>query len=192
MGLDGNWHLFIDSPMGKRRVSLGLVETDGTLAGALVPPGGNTTTEIFAGTINGNVLRFQSRPRHLKVTVTFYLTAYGNELSGTVTAGMLGSFRVSGQRCWRHRPPQARRSAVRKFCQGWCETLSTFAVAWSVFGYMLPPQGRTGDTLQDGSELLSSTVADCWNSGPPLTRSEAKRWLELTDRLRADPDEPGE
>ena len=54
MTADGNWNLVVSTPMGERHGSL-LLKTEGTAVMGSQMADGNST-EIFDGTVNGNLL----------------------------------------------------------------------------------------------------------------------------------------
>jgi hypothetical protein len=98
MGVDGNWQLVLNSPMGKQDVVLELKETGGQLTGVLVNKTNNLSTEILEGARDGDELRWKVKLPQGKMTLTFTTTVRDDSMSGKVKAGMFGSFTFTGQR----------------------------------------------------------------------------------------------
>jgi len=97
MSADGTWNLTLETPMGERRSTLTLVTAGGALTGTHEAEG--NTTDISAGTVNGNELSWQvSITNPMPLTLTFSGTVDGNTLNGTADTGMFGSFPFEGTR----------------------------------------------------------------------------------------------
>lgn len=98
MSVDGIWQLIIDSPMGKQETTLNLSNVDGVLTGTMVNEAGGMSTEIFEGRAEAADLQWKAKLSKMPVTLTFRTTVDEDLMSGTVKAGFLGSFRVSGEK----------------------------------------------------------------------------------------------
>jgi hypothetical protein len=99
MGVDGNWKLVIDSPMGKQQASVDLrAEGGGALNGTVVNTGNGLTSEIFDGTADGNDLTWKVKLKQFPLTLAFATTVDGDSMAGKVKAGGFGRFKVTGQR----------------------------------------------------------------------------------------------
>ena len=97
MAADGTWQLTMNTPMGERRSTLTLSTSGGTLTGKQEAEG--NTTEIAAGTVNGNEVSWQvSITNPMPLTLTFNGTLDGDSMSGTADTGMFGSFPLEGKR----------------------------------------------------------------------------------------------
>ena len=97
MTVDGNWQLVVSTPMGERRAALSL-KTDGdTLTGTQMADG--KTAEIFDATVNGNELSWKvSISDLMPLTLQFNGAVDGDELTGSVILGNVGSSPFSGTR----------------------------------------------------------------------------------------------
>jgi hypothetical protein len=98
---DGDWHIIIDSPVGKQQVLVSLATDGDRLTGTLVNLANNVSTDIFEGTANGGDLRWKVRMQQLKMTLTFTMSVAGGTISGKVKAGIFGHFAATGERCGR-------------------------------------------------------------------------------------------
>jgi hypothetical protein len=97
MSVAGKYECVTRSPMGDQ-TSILTVEVDGdSFSGSNSGPMGNMA--ITGGTIDGNTISWSSDitvPMPMKLDCK--ATIEGDELSGTVTAGMFGSFPMTGKR----------------------------------------------------------------------------------------------
>jgi hypothetical protein len=97
MAADGTWNLTMNTPMGERRSTVTLSTSGGALSGTQEAEG--NTTEIAAGSINGNDVSWQvSITNPMPLTLTFSGTVDGDRLNGTADTGMFGSFPFEGTR----------------------------------------------------------------------------------------------
>ena len=97
MAVDGTWNLTMNTPMGERRSTVTLSTSGATLTGTQEAEG--NTTEIAAGTVNGNDVSWQvSITNPMPLTLTCNGTVDGNTLNGTADTGMFGSFPFEGAR----------------------------------------------------------------------------------------------
>jgi len=98
VALDGDWHIIIDSPVGKQQVLVSLAADGDRLTGTLVNLANNMSTDIFDGTADGDDLRWKVRMQQLKMTLTFTMLVAGDTISGKVKAGIFGHFTATGER----------------------------------------------------------------------------------------------
>ena len=97
MTANGNWNLVVATPMGERRATLSLKADGGTLTGSQMADG--NTAEIFDGTVNGNQLSWKvSISDPMPLTLQFNGTVDGDEVTGSVILGNVGSSPFSGTR----------------------------------------------------------------------------------------------
>ena len=95
--LDGDWDCTIDTPMGAQRFTLG-VTVDGDRFSARAS-GGMGSIDIPDGTVDGDRLAWAmsvAKPMPLKLTCD--ATIDGDDLTGKVSAGIFGTFPVTGRR----------------------------------------------------------------------------------------------
>lgn len=97
MSVAGKYECVTRSPMGDQ-TSILTIEVDGSsFSGSNSGPMGNMA--ITGGTVDGNTVSWSSDitvPMPMKLDCK--ATIEGDELSGTVTAGMFGSFPMTGKR----------------------------------------------------------------------------------------------
>jgi hypothetical protein len=99
MSADGTWKMVVNSPMGKQDVSATFQTSGSELTGVLVNNSSDgVSSEILDGVVDGDALKWKTKLKQVKVTLTFNVTISGDSMEGKVKAGMLGSFSVSGQR----------------------------------------------------------------------------------------------
>lgn len=98
MGIEGNWQLDVQSPMGMQHFTLSLQESAGSLTGTLTNNENQLTADIFEGSVSGDELGWKVTLKQLKMTLTFQTTVTGDAMDGKVKAGFLGKFNVSGKR----------------------------------------------------------------------------------------------
>ncbi len=98
MSVDGNWNLTIsDTPMGDIKGSVDFKADGATLTGTLNSPMGSESFDD--GSIDGDTLKWAIKiSSPMPMTLSFSATVNGDELSGDVGLGMLGSATLSGQR----------------------------------------------------------------------------------------------
>ncbi|HEX9321700.1 MAG TPA: hypothetical protein VF913_06210 [Xanthobacteraceae bacterium] len=97
MAVDGTWNLIMQTPMGERRATFVATSQGGTLTGKQSGDGG--TTDIFDGTASGNDVSWKiSITNPMPLTLQFTGTVDGDKMSGTMSAGALGSWPFSGVR----------------------------------------------------------------------------------------------
>ena len=95
--VDGNWNTVTKSPMGDQQATLSVQSNGDTFTGTF--SGGLGTTDIKDGKVSGDTLTFTldiTVPMPMSLTVE--VTAEGDNLNGTVTAGAFGSFPITGTR----------------------------------------------------------------------------------------------
>ncbi|MBO9713121.1 hypothetical protein [Sphingomonas sp.] len=95
--VDGSWNTVTKSPMGDQAAVLTVSSSGGTFTGNYA--GGMGTTEVKNGKVNGDQLTGQfDITVPMPMTLDFDVKIDGDNLSGTVTAGMFGSFPITGTR----------------------------------------------------------------------------------------------
>lgn len=96
MSLDGTYNLTVKSPMGDQRSTL-TIRTDGaTFAGSNA---GTAGSNEIAGTVEDNILRWQEKiTAPMPMTLDMTAAIDGDAVSGTVKAGVFGSFAMGGTR----------------------------------------------------------------------------------------------
>ena len=97
MAIDGNWNLTMSTPMGERSATLNVKSAGGALTGKQGAEG--NTAEIFDGTVNGdNVAWKVSITNPMPLTLEFTGKVAGDDISGEMGIGPIGSFPFSGKR----------------------------------------------------------------------------------------------
>ena len=95
MSVDGTWTLTMQTPIGERKSALTLQSAGGTLTGTLAAEGNSAS--IFDGKANGNALSWKAAIKNpMPLTLEFTATVDGARISGTVSAGAVGSWPFSG------------------------------------------------------------------------------------------------
>jgi hypothetical protein len=98
MNVDGDWHLIINSPMGKQDVTVSLKQEDDRLTGTLLNNANNMSTDLFDGAVEDDRLSWKAKLQQIHLTLTFAMRADGDTMSGKVKAAMFGSFDAVGER----------------------------------------------------------------------------------------------
>jgi hypothetical protein len=98
VSVDGNWRLLIDSPMGGQDFSVDLTEHGGELTGVLRNNSNNMTSDIFDGRVEDGQLRWKAKLKAIRMTVSFTATVQDDTMSGTVKAGVFGTYPLTGKR----------------------------------------------------------------------------------------------
>lgn len=95
--IDGDWKIIMKTPMGPQEMTAHF-ETDGSaLSGYLSSPEGQ---QDFTGTAEGNRLLFDLKvDKPMKITLKYDITIDGDSLSGKAKMGMMGSAKLTGERC---------------------------------------------------------------------------------------------
>ena len=97
MAIDGNWNLTMSTPMGERSATLSLNSAGGTLTGTQGAEG--NTAEIFDGIVNGDDVAWKvSITNPMPLTLEFTGKVAGDDISGEMGIGPMGSFPFSGKR----------------------------------------------------------------------------------------------
>src|SRR5215207_1403616 len=97
MAVDGTWNLTMQTPMGERKSLVTLVANGGTLMGEQSAEG--NTGAIFDGSVSGNDVTWKiSITDPMPLTLEFNGTVTGDAMSGSMSAGLLGSWSFSGSR----------------------------------------------------------------------------------------------
>ena len=97
VNVDGSWNTVTQSPMGNQEAKLDVASSGETFTGTY--SGAMGTTEIKNGKVNGDTLNFQvDITVPMPMTLDIEATVDGDAITGTVTAGMFGSFPMNGTR----------------------------------------------------------------------------------------------
>jgi hypothetical protein len=97
MAADGNWNLVMNTPMGDRKSTLSLKSAGGTLTGTQDAEG--DSAEIFEGTVNGDDVAWKiSITNPMPLTLSFTGKVSGDNISGEMGIGPMGSFPFTGAR----------------------------------------------------------------------------------------------
>jgi len=97
MAVDGSWNLVMTTPMGERNATLNLTSAGATLTGTQGADG--NSTEIFDGTVNGDDVAWKvSITNPMPLTLAFTGKVSGDEISGDMDIGPMGSFPFTGKR----------------------------------------------------------------------------------------------
>lgn len=95
--VDGSWNTVTKSPMGDQQAVLTVQSAGDSFTGSF--NGGLGSAEITDGKVSGDTLSWTldiSVP--MPMTLTCEATVDGDSLNGTVTAGVFGSFPITGTR----------------------------------------------------------------------------------------------
>jgi hypothetical protein len=97
MAVDGNWNLTMSTPMGERNATLNLKSGGAALTGTQGAEG--NTAEIFDGSVNGGDVAWKvSITNPMPLTLAFTGKVSGDEISGDMDIGPMGSFPFTGKR----------------------------------------------------------------------------------------------
>jgi hypothetical protein len=97
MSVDGTWNLTMQTPIGERKSTLDLKTAGGTLSGKLTAEG--NSTDIYEGTADGSTVAWKADIKNpMPLTLAFTANIDGDKISGTVSAGAIGSWPFSGGR----------------------------------------------------------------------------------------------
>jgi hypothetical protein len=97
MAVDGNWNITMTTPMGERKATLALTNSGGTLTGTQGAEG--NSGEIFDGTTSGDDVAWKiSITNPMPLTLAFTGKVSGDNMSGEMGIGMMGSFPFTGTR----------------------------------------------------------------------------------------------
>ena len=97
MAVDGNWNITMTTPMGERKATLTLTNSGGTLTGTQGADG--NSGEIFDGTTSGDDVAWKiSITNPMPLTLAFTGKVSGDNMSGEMGIGMMGSFPFTGTR----------------------------------------------------------------------------------------------
>lgn len=96
MSADGTWKLSMQTPIGERKSTLALQTAGGALTGKLTGEEGNAT-DIYEGKLDGSNASWKADINTpMPLTLAFSGTVDGDKISGTVSAGAIGSWPFSG------------------------------------------------------------------------------------------------
>jgi hypothetical protein len=95
--VDGNWDVVVRTPLGDQKATLTVRSAGATFTGSL--SGALGSVEIPNGTVDGDTLAWvMSITTPMTMTLECSATIDGDALTGSVGAGVLGSFPLSGTR----------------------------------------------------------------------------------------------
>jgi len=98
MNIDGQWKLTANSPMGLKTDVLELTTVDGQLTGTQISDGLGTHRDLLIKVEGDTISWSVPITKPMKLTLQFKLRVEGDNMSGTVKAGMFGSAQVTGVR----------------------------------------------------------------------------------------------
>lgn len=99
MSADGNWHLTLDSSMGKQEFDFALSTDGSVLSGTATAEGREIEPAIFGGSVDGDTLGWKLKVRRpVRLTMTFTMAVDGDSITGKAKAGIFGSYPVTGHR----------------------------------------------------------------------------------------------
>jgi hypothetical protein len=97
MAVDGDWNITMSTPMGERTATLSLKADGGTLTGVQAAEG--NSAEIFDGSANGDDIAWKvSITNPMPLTLEFTGKVAGDNISGEMGIGPMGSFPFTGMR----------------------------------------------------------------------------------------------
>lgn len=95
--VDGSWNTVTKSPMGDQEAVLTVASSGGSFTGTFA--GAMGTTEVKDGKVDGDKLSCKVDVTvPMPMTLDIEATVDGDKLVGSVTAGMFGTFPMSGTR----------------------------------------------------------------------------------------------
>jgi len=98
MSADGTWKLTMQTPIGERKSTLALKSVSDALSGKLTSDEG-ASTDIFEGKASGDSITFKAAIKNpMPLTLEFTAKVAGDAISGTVSAGGIGSWPFRGSR----------------------------------------------------------------------------------------------
>jgi hypothetical protein len=98
MSADGTWKLTMQTPIGERKSTLALQSSGAALTGKLTADEG-AATDIYEGKISGDDASWKADIKNpMPLTLAFTGKIDGDKISGTVSAGAIGSWPFSGHR----------------------------------------------------------------------------------------------
>jgi aerobic carbon-monoxide dehydrogenase large subunit len=94
---DGTWNVAMKTPMGNQEAKLQLEAAAGALSGRMSGPQGEE--DIQDGVVNGNALSWSVKlTKPMKMTLKFTVDVDGDNMTGKVKLGPMGSGEVTGTR----------------------------------------------------------------------------------------------
>ena len=97
MSADGTWNLTMQTPIGERKSTLELATSGAALSGKLTAEG--NSTPIYDAKADGDTLTWKADIKNpMPLSLAFTAKVDGDKISGTVSAGAIGSWPFSGGR----------------------------------------------------------------------------------------------
>jgi hypothetical protein len=97
MSADGNWKVTIKAPMGAMATRLTIKSKGGVFTGT--QSGQGQSAEVTDGKIDGDAITWSNNiTTPLKITLEYSGVLSGDEMSGKVKAGLMGTFPFTGIR----------------------------------------------------------------------------------------------
>ena len=98
MSADGTWKLSMQTPLGERSATLALQSSGGALSGKLTGDEGSSAS-IYDGKLDGNKASWKADITNpMPLTLEFSAAVDGARMTGTVSAGPIGSWHFSGSK----------------------------------------------------------------------------------------------
>jgi hypothetical protein len=98
MSADGTWKLTMQTPIGERKSTLALQSSGANLTGKMTADEG-AATDIYEGKIAGSDASWKADIKNpMPLTLAFTGKIDGDKISGTVSAGAIGSWPFNGYR----------------------------------------------------------------------------------------------
>ena len=97
MPVDGTWNMTMSTPMGERKAQLTVKSSGSTLTGT--QSGEQGSAEIADGKVDGNKVSWKvSIQQPMPLTLEFTGAVDGNNMTGEMGVGFMGSFPFTGTR----------------------------------------------------------------------------------------------
>ena len=96
-GVDGRWNMVVKTPLGDQKGVLTVTTHGNRWSGSI--SGGMGSAEITDGVVDGDTIRWTMRvTTPMTLALEGSASVQGDALQGSVAAGVLGSFPLSGTR----------------------------------------------------------------------------------------------
>ena len=97
MAVDGNWNIVMTTPMGERKATLTIKSAGSALTGTM--SGEQGSGEIADGKVDGNKVSWKASIQNpMPLTLEFTAKVSGDNISGEMGIGPMGSFPFTGKR----------------------------------------------------------------------------------------------